>query len=421
MRETNPQVWVIKPGEPAVHWPGQPFSRELRSARLARALAEGGTSVTLFTSSFQHHSKKQIVDRTSFATTNIQNLNMVLVASPGYGKHLSLSRFWDHMVLGINLYLSMRRLPPPSLIVCSWPPIETAFISRLYAYKHGIPFLLDVRDLWPETIYRRLSKWSLIRLFRLLFIYEFTAKFVFRTATSLIGVTDGFVKWACIYSNRQRDPRDISVPLTGSPIGKIKYTKADVQYWDELGVEDDDKIRFILVGTLMDQYVLRAFISIIEELDPFIKDDFQFVICGSGDLKELVKTKSETIESMIFGGFVDANRYAALCSRSHLGLILYDNSFDFKLSVPNKVGEYLSAGLHIVSSISGEIDKFVPSEFLHPFVPEPVSFYELLFKIKPRFIENEQQKVEAKMFWKKSLSDQHVFNKYRKHCLFFAR
>ena len=64
-------------------------------------------------------------------------------------------------------------MPRPDLILCSYPTIELSVEAVRYGRTHGIPVVLDVRDLWPDivldllpTILRSPGRVALTRLFR---------------------------------------------------------------------------------------------------------------------------------------------------------------------------------------------------------------------------------------------------------------
>lgn len=45
--------------------------------------------------------------------------------------------------------------------------------------------------------------------------------------------------------------------------------------------------------------------------------------------------------------------------RSHVGILPYKNMFDFQMSIPNKVIEYLSASLPVLTCLKGEVKSLV--------------------------------------------------------------
>ncbi len=62
---------------------------------------------------------------------------------------------------------------------------------------------------------------------------------------------------------------------------------------------------------------------------------------------------------MVFPGWVGAAEIWTLMRMARAGLAPYHNSKDFRSSLPNKSIEYLSAGLPLVSSLTGELERLL--------------------------------------------------------------
>jgi glycosyltransferase involved in cell wall biosynthesis len=79
----------------------------------------------------------------------------------------------------------------------------------------------------------------------------------------------------------------------------------------------------------------------------------RFIICGSGVNLNFYKKKSEGYSNIIFPGWINEAQIWTLLRMSSIGLLPYQNSKSFVISLPNKSIEYLSAGLPIISSLKG--------------------------------------------------------------------
>jgi glycosyltransferase involved in cell wall biosynthesis len=56
---------------------------------------------------------------------------------------------------------------------------------------------------------------------------------------------------------------------------------------------------------------------------------------------------------------VNAAQIRTLLSRAHLGLVPYRNTPDLMMSVPNKVGEYLAAGVPVAACLRGTLARLL--------------------------------------------------------------
>ena len=73
------------------------------------------------------------------------------------------------------------------------------------------------------------------------------------------------------------------------------------------------------------------------------------------DLKGKLKQKS----NVFFPGWVDYNQLMALKALSIATLAPYRNTFDFQMSIPNKIFDSLYFGLPIITSLKGELENLI--------------------------------------------------------------
>jgi glycosyltransferase involved in cell wall biosynthesis len=93
------------------------------------------------------------------------------------------------------------------------------------------------------------------------------------------------------------------------------------------------------------------------EMPEDLRSRVKLVMCGRGENQALVESYAARIPQIVYNGWADAPQIRALMEISHFGLLPYPPDFDFKMSLPNKVSEYLSGGLPIVTSLPGETEK----------------------------------------------------------------
>ena len=68
----------------------------------------------------------------------------------------------------------------------------------------GEPVVVDVRDRWPDIFVEPLPR-PLRAIARLLLLSEFRrARYVFRTATAILAVSDGYLEWGLRQAARPR-------------------------------------------------------------------------------------------------------------------------------------------------------------------------------------------------------------------------
>ena len=85
--------------------------------------------------------------------------------------------------------------------------------------------------------------------------------------------------------------------------------------------------------------------------------DIQFVLCGDGSNLGKYKKMALGMDSVLFPGWVDASKIAALMELSAVGLAPYAKNT--RMSLPNKPFEYIAGGLPVISSIQGEMKELL--------------------------------------------------------------
>lgn len=124
--------------------------------------------------------------------------------------------------------------------------------------------------------------------------------------------------------------------------------------------EDGGLTRFCFLGKFSHRLDIKTVIEaarIAEDAGSRV----QVVLCGTGESVDANRALAADIDCVVFSGWVDRPKIWSLMRRSHYGLLPYPDTFDFALSYPNKVGEYLSAGLPIISSTRGAVEVLLES------------------------------------------------------------
>ena len=81
--------------------------------------------------------------------------------------------------------------------------------------------------------------------------------------------------------------------------------------------------------------------------------EINFLICGDGELKSDIERRSSSLKNIFFTGWINRSEINVLSSICHLSIAPYINNATFKNTVSNKMIDYLSLGLPIVTSIDG--------------------------------------------------------------------
>jgi len=345
-KESNIKIWLINPFD---FLPGE-FFRPGRYATLVDILINNGFNVTWWSSNFLHATKsyrKQLSQRSG--------LRIVLIPTPSYTKNVGLKRVWNHYVFGRRFESVSRRVKEkPDIIVASCPPLFSAKISIKIAKKLGVISVIDVRDLWPESFEMILpSKIGKVFLWPL---RKFSDS-IYDSSDALVAVSQTYLE------------RAISVCKNKSKPSLVLHLGIDLARFDNfyrkgsstLFKKGKDEFWVTYIGTIGTSYDIETVLNcakLLKDSHPNIR----FFIAGEGpNLSKMKKIALENnLKNCEFTGWLDIDALVSLLKQSDVGLntIVYKS----KISFPNKVFDYMAAGVPIINSIRGEFENLITSE-----------------------------------------------------------
>jgi glycosyltransferase involved in cell wall biosynthesis len=322
---------------------------------LAEELVRRGHQLTWWASTFSHSTKTH---RARQDTTRViaPGYRIVLLHSPGYASNISLRRFIDHRILGWRFREMARREDVPDVIHCAFPTIELAYEAARYAGEHGIPWVIDARDMWPDIFVDSVHK-LLKPLARGLLRNDFRmTREAFRRASAITGHAPGFVEWGLAYAGRLSADLDGDFPFAYPSTAPKDAAVADAHTaWDRLGIgTTPEAFNICFIGTFaarseVDLKTVLAAARLLNQRLPSVK----FILCGAGPSAGAVRQDSAGLTNVLLPGWIDFPQIWTLMRRCQLGLLPYLPSRDFAASIPNKAVEYLSAGLPVLTSLTG--------------------------------------------------------------------
>ena len=118
--------------------------RNDRFVYLAELLAENN-AVELVTSDFDHGAKRHR------ETVADYPFRLTLLHESGYPKNVCLRRFASHRVWGRSVADYLKTRKTPDVVYCAVPSLSAPLAAADYCRERGVPFLIDVQDLWPEA------------------------------------------------------------------------------------------------------------------------------------------------------------------------------------------------------------------------------------------------------------------------------
>lgn len=323
-------VWIQSPFD---NLPQEGFRRE-RYWLMAEAFIAAGHQVVYFTANFNHGTKAKRVWVAK--EKEGEGVDLHLISVPPYTKNVSLKRVYSHFVYAKRLEkesLKVAMVHRPDLVISATPTLGAAEVMRCLARRCDAKFVIDIQDAWPETFHRLLPR-GFTWMGRVFFAGMYrTARRLYRMADFSTGVSERY--------------REISA----RPDYYLAYHGIDIRHSMPNGNrQPSDVNKLFYLGNLGAGYDLETVIEAVA-----LSSELTLDIAGRGPkeaaLKELVRVRR--LESRVrFHGYLQAEAIARLASSCGVGVIpMRDDSW---VALPYKLGDYLAAGLKVVSSLHGE-------------------------------------------------------------------
>ncbi len=347
------KIWCITIGEPL---PIDGSERLLRTGMLVQRLIDRGHVVTWWTSTFDHV-RKQHRFETDTTVSCGERLTIVCLHAMSYRTNVSLRRFWNHYRLAAKFQLAAGQWETPDAIVCSYPTVELASVATRFAKQRGIPIIVDIRDLWPDaivgllpTVVRPVVRLGLAHWFRM-------ARGALADATAIVGVSNGYLEWGLRRAHKIRSEYDRVFPIGYEP--RSNRPAADVRATvkiEALGIDLSRRIA-LFIGTFGRTYDLSTVVRAARDSANAGDRSYQFVLCGSGDREQRWRREAGGLSNVLFTGWLQAPEIGVLLRHAWVGLAAY--AAGAPQGLPNKLFEYMAAGLPIVCSLGVEGRDFI--------------------------------------------------------------
>lgn len=350
------KIWLIRASEAL---PIDKTGKLMRTGLLAEYLAEVGHEVLWWTSTYKHGEKKYRCNEQRVIDVNVHEKLILLHSPKAYKKNISFSRIKYYKKLAKEFSKNCETYAVPDIIICSYPTAEFAKVAECYGKKHNVPVILDVRDLWPDIFERAFPKGIRWLSVILLLPLKIQAGYVFRNAFGITGVTPAMVDWGVQYACREKNSYDrcIHIGCNRKLMSEKAYNEA-FQYWLEKGiVKSTWNVCFI--GTLSSNSLdLVTVIKAIKKLS-FDYPEIRLIVCGAGDAENDLKEVAGKSKNIVFAGWLGEDKMRSLMRISSCGIYCYKNTVDFMGAFGNKIIQYMSEGLPIISSLHGYSESYI--------------------------------------------------------------
>ncbi len=324
-----------------------------RHFEMAKFLQTRGHELVIVASDLNYQTGKRTVEHSGIYAE--QNFDGVRVLRSYIYPALHRSYFWRIISFFSFMFSSVwtaLQVKDADLIMGTTPPIFQAVSAWFVALIRRKPFLLEVRDLWPEfgVSMGVLKNPVIIALARWL------EKFLYARATHILVNSPAY--------------RDYMI-AKGVPESKVTYIAygTDVDMFNpsidgssirkELKLED--KFVVLYAGALGQANDLDTLLRAAERLKK--EERIRFVLFGDGKERTRLESeaKSKNLSNVIFAGTRPKKDMPLIVASADACLAILQDIPMFRTTYPNKVFDYMAAGRATVLVIDGVSRELIES------------------------------------------------------------
>lgn len=336
------------------YFPPEMGAPSARVYELSREWVGAGHDVTVLTG-FAHHPTgvKAEADQRQFArreeVDGIDVLRTYVYATPNQGVLRRILSYASFMFSAG--FIGAFRVRKPDIVIATSPQLLCACAGSFLAFRFRVPFVFEVRDLWPESIVavHAMRENALVRALKRV------TRFLYRHATHIVTVGEGYRRQI---SKRYLIPetRCSVVPNGIDPtLFKPGPKNNEVRFAYGWG----DRFVVLYMGTLGMAHGLSTALRAAAQLQD--QPEIRFVFVGEGAEKRMLKEQSVRM-GLRNVEFIDQQpkaRVPLFYAACDIGLVMLKNTPLFQDVLPSKMFEYLGMERPIVLTVGGEARRVV--------------------------------------------------------------
>lgn len=330
------------------YYPPEVNAPASRISEMARAWVAAGERVTIVTCA-PNHPRGRIFPgyRNRFVRAEADGVDLIrlptfLAANSGFGR-----RLLNYLSYPLSLLFHLPRLPKADLVVSTSPQFFCG-LSGLLLKRRRRPWVLEIRDLWPESIVAvgAMRRGAVIRLL------ERIERMAYRKADALVSVTDSFVPHLLAGRGGHGPVEVIKNGVDLGFFGDGQDEEGGHRLRRELGLEG--KFVAAYVGTHGMAHGLDTLLEAAARLRDH--EHIAFLLVGDGSERDRLQreAKRRGLTNICFAGQRPKSDMPAIWQATDVSLVLLRRLETFKSVLPSKMFEAMAMRRPIILGLEGE-------------------------------------------------------------------
>jgi len=315
-----------------------------RAYHFASRWVEAGHRVTVVTSALNYktdrispRARRRLLTREVVEGVEVLRCFSTRGAQGSFGRRLLNFCTFAGLASWICLFKVLR----PDVIYVSSPPLTVGIPAFLAAFKWQSPFILEVRDLWPESAVVA----GLLRNRALIGLARFFARTLYSRASRVVALTRGIEEEiaSCGVDRRKlcfvpNGVDDLLVDLSKTSVPRASSTPFRCLYLGALGTWNGNE-------------------TLLEAARYLKEDDVEFVFIGDGSQRSWLERRAREwqLDRVHFRGALPKREAVEELRRADICLVCTWNHPFHRMILPNKLFDYLGAGKPVLAAAEGEM------------------------------------------------------------------
>ena len=238
------------------------------------------------------------------------------------------------------------KLKDIKLVIGTSPPIFQAISSLIISKVKRVPFVLEIRDLWPEFA----IDMKILKNNQLIYFARLIEKLLYNNAKHIIVNSPAYKTYIIKKYNIKYDK--ITLIANGVDISNFRKSNKTI-------VSDSKSIVITYAGAIGYANDIGTILKAAKYLEKY--NNIKFIIAGDGMMRnKMINYANQlSLKNIQFIGAIPKKDMPDLLSNTDICIATLLNIPMFKTTYPNKVFDYMAAGKPILFCIDGVIRKVI--------------------------------------------------------------
>lgn len=340
-------IWIIN------HYAMPPeYEMRVRNNKMAKFLKEQGHCVKIISASTLHNTDIDLLEGSldKIKEKSYEGLDFVHVKTSKYQGN-GLGRIKNHLQFPWRLWRNYKKISQkPDVIVCDLGALF-AVIPYYISKKLKAKFVLEVRDLWPESIVEFLGYSRKNPLIKLLYAVE---KWIYKRSDRLVFSMAGGKQYLLDNGlDKKVDLNKVFHITNGVDLEEFTENIRKFEYI-EASFSKSSFFKVVYTGSIRTANNVEFLIDVAEKLKELQAHHIKLYIFGDGPDREAFIKRIEDLglENIAFMGQVHKSYIPNILSKSDLTILHYKQTKTWKYGgSQNKLSEYIACQKPILSTI----------------------------------------------------------------------